>query len=269
MTRQILNFTTNNLEDLSSTGVYSIINKLDNKFYVGSTTVVGKCLSISGFYYRWTNHIYRLKRNEHHSKKLQYAWNKYGAENFEFEIIEFVEPEKCIEAEQLYLDVIAKSKHLAYNTCFVAGNCTGVKQSEETKQKRAKSLLDKGTINFSVVSPEGEIINGTNCAKFCKERGLDNRSFSEMLLGRKFHYSGWTSNLINHLKYKEDFNLRGISYYPIKKVWRVKTKGSLKSFRTLEDAKIYRDKLASLGKVWRVQTRLRTKQINHTHKKGN
>ena len=36
---------------------------------------------------RWENHIDDLNNNNHHSKKLQNDWNKYGKDNFKFEII--------------------------------------------------------------------------------------------------------------------------------------------------------------------------------------
>jgi hypothetical protein len=42
--------------------------------------------------------------------------------------------------EQVFLD-IERSKNRSYNTCFTAGNCTGVVQSEETKAKRSAKLL--------------------------------------------------------------------------------------------------------------------------------
>lgn len=57
------------------TGIYKIINKINNKTYIGSSTDIKK---------RWRDHKWYLKENKHHNPHLQSAWNKYGKENFEF-----------------------------------------------------------------------------------------------------------------------------------------------------------------------------------------
>lgn len=59
--------------------IYIIKNRINGKIYLGSSTNVEKRLS---------THKQLLKRNKHHSYKLQRAWNRYGEENFEFEIYE-------------------------------------------------------------------------------------------------------------------------------------------------------------------------------------
>ena len=76
-------------------GVYKIQNKIDLKLYIGSSKDI---------YYRWENHIKLLKRNKHHSPHLQFAWNKYGEENFEFSIIERCSQDELINLEQKYID---------------------------------------------------------------------------------------------------------------------------------------------------------------------
>lgn len=59
-------------------GVYFIRNKINNKFYVGHSIDISK---------RFLAHKSYLNRGLHHSTYLQRAWDKYGAENFEFGII--------------------------------------------------------------------------------------------------------------------------------------------------------------------------------------
>lgn len=58
--------------------MYSIVNKVNGNEYVGST--------IRSVQSRWNTHVSRLRRNRHHSYKLQSAWNKYGEENFELKL---------------------------------------------------------------------------------------------------------------------------------------------------------------------------------------
>jgi group I intron endonuclease len=102
-------------------GIYKIRNKINGKFYIGSSIDIN---------HRWTMHINSLKRGDHHSIILQRAWNKYGLDNFIFEIIEETSDYSLIEREQYYLD------HLKpiYNISPTAGNCLGIKRSNKTKQ---------------------------------------------------------------------------------------------------------------------------------------
>lgn len=73
----------------------------------------------------------------HHSLALQRAFHKYGYDNFEFIILENCEENKLIEREQYYLDTLLPE----YNICKIAGNCAGVKHTEETIEKRRTSLV--------------------------------------------------------------------------------------------------------------------------------
>lgn len=90
-------------------GVYRIINTVNNKIYIGSTT--------SGFYTRYTCHKSDLKLNEHHSILLQRAWNKYGELSFDFEILEIVESKlDTLKKEQEYLDKFESyNSNIGYN----------------------------------------------------------------------------------------------------------------------------------------------------------
>ena len=83
-------------------GIYKIVNKINGKFYLGSSV---------NFKKRKEKHLRDLKKNTHHSILLQRAYNKYGIENFEFEFIE--ECENILEREQELLDLIDFSK--SYN----------------------------------------------------------------------------------------------------------------------------------------------------------
>jgi len=78
-------------------GIYRIRNILNDKRYVGSAQDFGK---------RWDIHIKELQEGMHYNSYLQNAWNKYGEENFAFEIEEEVEGNReiLITCEQDYLD---------------------------------------------------------------------------------------------------------------------------------------------------------------------
>lgn len=112
-------------------GIYKILNKLNNKSYIGSA------VKISG---RWGNHRKRLRENWHHSIYLQRAWNKYGEENFEFIIVEECAKEILLEREQFYIDTVKPE----YNMSKIAGNCLGFKHSVESNLKKSLNHANRG-----------------------------------------------------------------------------------------------------------------------------
>lgn len=78
-------------------GIYRILNKVNNKMYVGSTV---------DFDTRWREHKTGLVGGRHFNPYLQRAWDKYGEGNFVFEVVEEVVEEDTVllACEQRYLD---------------------------------------------------------------------------------------------------------------------------------------------------------------------
>lgn len=77
-------------------GVYQIVCNVDGKIYVGSS----KRLSL-----RKKSHWSALRMGKHGNSHLQNAWNKYGENNFIFDVLELVEDYgKLKEREQIWLD---------------------------------------------------------------------------------------------------------------------------------------------------------------------
>lgn len=58
--------------------IYSIVSKINGKKYIGQTI---------NFLHRKNTHLSLLRRNKHDNKKLQNTFNKYGEQNFDFNII--------------------------------------------------------------------------------------------------------------------------------------------------------------------------------------
>jgi len=77
-------------------GIYAIINKTNNKRYIGSSKSV---------YYRWSqNHLVQLRHSIHFNRHLQSAWNKYGENNFEFIVIEECNISLLLEKEGYWIE---------------------------------------------------------------------------------------------------------------------------------------------------------------------
>lgn len=92
--------------------IYWIKNRLNGKFYVGSTTQR---------YVRWRTHKTKLRANTHHCRHLQAAWNNYGEHSFEFSVIEKVLCENDLQAaEDRWL-----IKHVGKPHCYNAGRRSG------------------------------------------------------------------------------------------------------------------------------------------------
>ena len=87
-------------------GVYKITNIVNDKFYIGSSKDVKS---------RWKQHRDKLRENRHGNAHLQNAWNKYGEENFLFEVIEECEPVVQFEREQYYLNILNPFGDRGYN----------------------------------------------------------------------------------------------------------------------------------------------------------
>lgn len=104
-------------------GVYKITNIIDSKVYIGQSINI---------YARWKDHIHSLNRGDSRCTLLQRAWNKYGEENFSFEIIELCSEDMldCIETKYIEL---YNSQDSGYN--IEPGGNNNKHLSEETKKK--------------------------------------------------------------------------------------------------------------------------------------
>lgn len=242
MKSKLINYTKADKQDLRKTGVYAIVNLLDNKFYIGSAAYCLEIESQKGFYRRWYQHFYRLEKGIHHCIYLQRAWIKYGLENFEFRILEFVTSELCIEVEQNYLDLA--NPNLLYNMCGVAGSSLGTKRSQEEIDAKSKY--------FELVTPEGNLVQCKNMKQFCRDNKLQQASLDDVLKGKQLHHAGWTKDQEHHKIYKKAYELRGICHKAKTKSFEVYINSKfIKGFKSLEEAKAERDKaeLASNKKI--------------------
>lgn len=116
-------------------GIYGIVNRANKKIYVGQ---VG---STQSFAKRRNNHFSELQRQVHGNPILQSAFNKHGAENFEFIILQICNNNLYLTAyEQSILNYYITLSYGVYNInqCEVSSR-RGAILSECTKLKIAAS----------------------------------------------------------------------------------------------------------------------------------
>ena len=107
-----------------TTGVYIITNTINYKCYVGSSVNIE---------HRWTGKYNRY---------LTSAFNKYGINNFSFEILAICNPikEDLLYFEQKCINLFKPE----YNILKVAGSPLGSKDTEETKLNKSIAAINRG-----------------------------------------------------------------------------------------------------------------------------
>jgi group I intron endonuclease len=111
------------------TGIYQIVNEVDNKRYVGSS---------SNITYRFYRHRYQFRSHTHANGHLQAAWNKHGQESFRFTVIEECPEEVLLNRESAWIEYYRSwDREFGYN---LTRNPTKVVHGEETRKKIANSL---------------------------------------------------------------------------------------------------------------------------------
>lgn len=160
-------------------------------------------------------------------KRFENARRKYGIENFERTIVEYVEKEECILIrEQYYLDTL----NCAYDPMYYnispnagGGDCgNGLKISITKKERfasgelvihnKGKPMEEEQRIKLSdtweVITPLNEVLVITNMRKFCCQNNLNPSSMSAVARGARSNYKGYrckklTNNRSVEYQYKE------------------------------------------------------------------
>lgn len=115
-------------------GIYKIESRINpDKIYIGSAVDIKQ---------RWYGHIGDLKKNKHHSKKLQNHVNKYGIDDLIFSVLMECNKDHLLCLEQEFINSI----NPWFNLCKIAGSCKGIKREKFTSEhieKLKKSHIGK------------------------------------------------------------------------------------------------------------------------------
>jgi len=192
------------------TGIYKILNKTNNKVYIGSATDIKK---------RWRDHKWYLNHNFHHNSHLQSAWNKYGVDNFEFSIIvECTIDELLIKENDCIKIHDSLNNEHGYNVNDPEHSFLNRKHTEKTKN--ILSLLKQGNKNpmFGKCGKLHPRFN-TKASKETKDKISLGRKATNTSIGENHPKAKLNSNDV--LKIREMYFIEGLSQLNISKIYNV------------------------------------------------
>ncbi len=202
-------------------GAYKITNPANGKFYIGSAADIR---------IRWQAHRYNLLIRKIVNTHFSCALEKYGLENFIWEVLEEIDLKNIRDKkhkrlflkylEQHYLDTLMPwNPDIGYNHNKKAYSCLGRKQTGRAApgvprpyRQGVSTVMGgmniKGTRNSKCkwcrfVDPDGRVFTRKGLNDFCDSRGLNRGAMAAVARGTyrsgtKFSkfYKGWTVEYI-------------------------------------------------------------------------
>ena len=258
-------------------GIYSIKNVINNKEYIGSSR---------NLYNRLHEHFHNLKNNKSHNSHLQNAWNKYGEDNFKFEILEIISDiekienltELLIKKEESYIIKMNSNNRLfGYNSRVICNSSLGIKWTKEQKDKLSKSKkgkysilqkkarIEEGQKRLGTKNPKTSIWwENLNCLE--KERIILAKANSLKLKNKQkleeFGYKVFPETIIKQktakiksgfIKSAQAYNLDGSFYKRYESIsdalkdFSESTKSSYKIVECLKSGKLFANKIWKIG----------------------
>ena len=184
-------------------GVYIIQNKVNNKVYIGASRDT---------YNRLCMHKWRLRVNTHDNVHLQSAFNKYGEENFIFDVLENCDEQFIYSQENYWCKMLdAHNRKHGYNVDPTApeGKCA---VSEETKIRMSMSASKRAIRAFTIYGDfYKDFTDLYKCAEYFETEAPN--------IHRKMNVVFFKKNLIDSLSSKFIFVDDEESVKRVKKYW--------------------------------------------------
>lgn len=161
-------------------GIYSIVNNINGKIYIGQSKNIDK---------RKFQHLNNLRKNKHVNIYLQNAWNKYGEHNFEYNIIEEICDENELDnKEKEYIDFF-KSNNMKFGYNLTNGG-EGYSLNQEVKDKISFNKRGQGS-NLSI-DDVGKIKMALYCLidrkELCDMFNVSPKVITQIAIGKSFGY---------------------------------------------------------------------------------
>lgn len=198
--------------------IYKVTNKINGKAYIGFDSKWPSRKSV---------HICEAITRKNKKYPLYRALQKYGLENFEWEVLyQGEDREYTLNIMENKL-IIEHNTHFkeghGYNMTFGGEGTFGWMPTEETKKKisdskKGKSSWNKGKPSpwtternrklkgtkqpklmktYEIIDPNGNIHTITGLSDFCKKQKLHAGNMSSVAHGRLKQYKGWLCKMIN------------------------------------------------------------------------
>jgi len=127
-------------------GIYTITNLINNKIYVGYAIKIQE---------RLNTHKSELINNKHANNFLQNSWNKYGIDNFKFELLEEYPEEFLPSMENYWCNLLnTHNPNYGYNLRSTNPKGNAGKLSKEVLYKRTETRRKNAEERGYWVSPE-------------------------------------------------------------------------------------------------------------------
>ena len=117
-----------------NSGIYKITNKVNGKFYIGSSLNIKQ---------RWKYHRNNLKSGTHDNQHLQNSYNKHGKDKFIFEVVLGLDAPQAeiLKAEQEMLNSYKDMWSALYNIArFTSSGMKGRSHTKEVKKILSEKL---------------------------------------------------------------------------------------------------------------------------------
>lgn len=206
-----------------TSNIYLITNLINNKKYVGQTINIEQ---------RWKNHIKDSTKLV--SRYLYRAMNKYGIENFKFEVIEDNIPINLVsEREVHWISELNTKAPNGYNMTDGGEGSVGRKMSEHTKQvlldyKKNNKVSEESRLKMSTSQKERYEKNPELKQKLSKKlKGIPKNS-------NENYVKAWESK---SEKEKNDFQTKGVEARKVKILMLdIDNESTLKEFESVRSA---------------------------------
>ena len=160
-------------------GVYKITNTVTNDFYVGSSKDV-KC--------RWANHKCPSRWKECPNNKMYLDMQKYGFDNFDFQILAMRDPDQLKETEQEFIEKLQPT----YND----------RRADEIDVEKQKTRARKYRISYKGKAASRKY-NKKYFSKICNYNGEE---LTLSALSIRFYRAGIEHPVLEAKKYLEKNN---------------------------------------------------------------
>ena len=114
-------------------GIYRFYNKINGKSYIGKS---------NNLKHRYNEHIILLNKNMDGCSILNSAWQKYGADNFGYEILCYCDESELNETEMHYIKLYDSYKK-GYNCTRGGDGILGYHHTDEAKKKIGDAFRGK------------------------------------------------------------------------------------------------------------------------------